>query len=78
MRGLNPDPACVVMSRIAYLRAVLFDLSGHRSPVLRIPAFLVDRDDIPLLVGMAGVLEEFQLDPGGPGRFAALIACGSE
>jgi hypothetical protein len=59
--GISKRPECRVPARFGTVRGRLADTSGTTSDVLEFPAYLAETDEVPLLVGFAGLLAQFRV-----------------
>jgi hypothetical protein len=57
--GISRRKVCQIRCSIGTVRGSLIDEAGHRSRIYDFPAFLAKIDRVPLIIGFAGLLEEF-------------------
>ncbi len=59
--GFAPDEVCHIPASIGRISGIIFDDKGHETRLLTFPAFLAHTDDVPLVLGFADLLTEFQV-----------------
>ena len=59
--GISKRPECRVPARFGIARGRLVDRSGTASHVAEFPAYLAQTDEVPLLIGFASLLSEFDV-----------------
>ncbi len=59
--GLNDRPECRIPADLGKVRCFLTDEDGRFSPELVVPCFLAHADRIPLILGFAGLLDQFDI-----------------
>lgn len=59
--GFAPDEVCHIPASIGKISGIIFDDEGHETRLLTFPAFLAHTDDVPLVLGFADLLSEFQV-----------------
>jgi hypothetical protein len=60
LSGINRRPECAIPVVVAYGFCILFDEQGHRSPELRVPCYVSQTDEVPVILGIGGLLSEFE------------------
>lgn len=61
LRGINPRPECAIAAQLAEITCTLYDSSGNRSDDLLIPSLLAQSNEVPLILGFAGLLSNFEV-----------------
>ena len=61
LRGINPRPECAIPAQLAELTCTLYDSSGNRSDDLLMPSLLAQSNEVPLILGFAGLLSRFEV-----------------
>lgn len=59
--GINPHPECQIPAALGQVRGVLVDEKGAHSQEITFPAFLAKTNQVPLILGFAGLLAEFKV-----------------
>ena len=61
LSGINDRPECQIAAKIADIGGILSDDKGNCTKPLKFLAFLAKTDRVPLLIGVAGILERYHL-----------------
>ncbi|MEK7339123.1 MAG: hypothetical protein AABZ92_00230 [Verrucomicrobiota bacterium] len=61
LSGINDRPECRVLSSIADVEGLLLDDENNHTKLLQFSSFLTKTDRTPLLLGVAGILENYRL-----------------
>lgn len=61
LSGVNPRRECAIPVAVAYSSCILFDEQGNRSKELRIPCYVSQTEEVPVILGFAGLLSEFEV-----------------
>ena len=61
LSGINDRPECRIATLIADVEGILSDDEGNRTKPLQFLSFLAKTDRVPLLLGVAGILEKYHL-----------------
>ncbi|MBC8229751.1 hypothetical protein H8E77_09415 [bacterium] len=59
--GFAPDEVCHIPASIGRISGKILDDEGHETRLLTFLAFLAHTDDVPLVLGFADILSEFQV-----------------
>jgi hypothetical protein len=59
--GFASDEACHIPASIGRISGIILDDEGHETRLLTFLAFLAHTDDVPLVLGFADLLAEFQV-----------------
>ena len=59
--GFASDEVCHIPASIGRISGIILDDEGHEIRLLTFPAFLAHTDDVPLVLGFADLLAEFQV-----------------
>lgn len=59
--GINDKPECQIQASLGRVRGLFVDETGHHSREFLFPAFLAHTDQVPILLGFAGLLEHSQV-----------------
>jgi len=61
LRGINPRPECAIPAQLAEITCTLYDSSGNHSDDLLVPSLLAQSNEVPLILGFAGLLCKFEV-----------------
>ena len=61
LRGINPKPECAIPAQLAEITCVLHDYWGNYSGDLLMPSLLAQSNEVPLILGFAGLLSRFEV-----------------
>ena len=61
LRGINPRPECAIPAQLAEITCTLYDYSGNHSDDLLVPSLLAQSNEVPLILGFAGLLSKFEV-----------------
>ncbi len=61
LSGINDRPECRILTLIADIEGILSDDEGNCTKPLQFLSFLAKTDRVPLLLGVAGILEKYHL-----------------
>ena len=61
IKGLNPKPECSIPALLASITCMLYDDQGNHSDSLLVPSFLAESNEVPLILGFAGLLSKFEV-----------------
>ena len=61
LRGINPKPECAIPAQLAEITCVLHDYWGNYSGDLLMPSLLAQSNEVPLILGFAGLLSKFEV-----------------
>jgi len=61
IKGVNPKPECSIPALLARITCMLHDDRGNHSKSLLIPTFLAESNEVPLILGFAGLLATFEV-----------------
>jgi hypothetical protein len=59
--GINDRPECRVPASLGRVKCRLTDETGQLSPELDVPCFLAKTNRVPLILGFAGLLSQFNI-----------------
>jgi hypothetical protein len=61
LRGINPRPEYAIPAQLAEITCTLYDSSGNHSDDLLMPSLLAQSNEVPLILGFAGLLSKFEV-----------------
>jgi len=61
LKGINPRPECSIPALVGKVMCMLHDDYGHSSDDLLISAILAQSNEVPIILGFADLLTEFEV-----------------
>lgn len=59
--GINPRPECQIPASLGEVNGILVDEEGNFSSEFTFPAFLAKTDQVPIILGFAGLLDRVRV-----------------
>jgi hypothetical protein len=60
-QGINLRPECAIPAQLAEITCTLYDSSGNHSDDLLMPSLVAQSNEVPLILGFAGLLSKFEV-----------------